>query len=205
LLDYNTLNASSGFPVPLFNPEVLFHSSTALGILSNAIAKIDSALYLSYASNDLRKQVYFKSNGNGTFGFKGSYTASTTQFIGISTSEVYLTKAECFARLGQTEEAIKTLNALLVKRWKTGTFTPLNINDAATALKKILEERRKELLMRDLRWMDLKRLNREPEHQVVVKRVLNNQVYELRPGDNRYALPIPEEVINRSGMKQNPR
>ena len=68
----------------------------------------------------------------------------------------------------------------------------------------ILLERRKELLMRGLRWMDLKRLNMEGA-AITLTRTVNGQVYTLPPNDLRYALPIPEDVIAISGMQQNPR
>jgi hypothetical protein len=96
------------------------------------------------------------------------------------------------------------LNTLLIKRWKSGTFKPLDSNTAEEALKKVLEERRKELLYRMLRWMDLKRLNKEQQFQKSLKRILNNEEYTLLPNDPKYALPIPERVIELSGMQQNP-
>lgn len=205
LINYNGLNASSNFPVVAFNVEVLFHTSAGLGLLSNARAKIDSQLYRSYATNDLRKTIFFKPNPDGSFAFKGSYTGSNTQFLGITTSEVYLTKAEALSRLGRQSEALDVLNALLVKRWKTGTYTALTLLNTSEPLKTILTERRKELVMRDLRWMDLKRLNKETAHQQIIKRVLNNQEIVLPPNDPRYALPIPQTEIELTGMQQNPR
>jgi hypothetical protein len=76
--------------------------------------------------------------------------------------------------------------------------------DATEALNIILIERRKELLMRGLRWMDIKRLNKE-DAGIVMKRTINGQTYTLLPNDLRYSFPIPEDVISLSGMQQNPR
>jgi hypothetical protein len=92
----------------------------------------------------------------------------------------------------------------MVKRWKENTFIPIVINNADSALAVILQERRKELLMRGLRWMDIKRLNEEGAG-IIVTRKINGQVINLSPKDPRFALPIPEDVIALSGMKQNPR
>lgn len=69
----------------------------------------------------------------------------------------------------------------------------------------ILTERRKELLFRDLRWMDLKRLNKEPAYETMLIRTFNGVTYTLKPNDPRYALPLPRNVINLTGMSQNPR
>lgn len=205
LLDYNTLIASATFPIQQFNTEVIYEGLMPTPApLNNSRAKIDSGLYQSFASSDLRKTVFFKDNGNGSFGFKGSYEGSTALFSGIAVDEVFLMRAECYARKGDKANALNDLNALLAKRYKTGLFIPVTAIDANDALDKILVERRKELLMRGLRWPDLKRLNFEGRN-IALKRVLNQINYMLAPNDLRYALPIPEDVIKISSIRQNPR
>lgn len=204
LLDYNTLSTTANF-ITQFNSEVIFHSVMSFsGPLTNNICKIDSVLYNSYPINDLRKVIFFKSNGNGTYRFSGNYD-NISFFTGIATDEIYLTRAECFARAGNKDAALADLNALISKRWRnTVTYTPFTATDAADALTKILTERRKELLMRGLRWMDIKRLNKENAN-IILRRIVNNQTFTLLPNDLKYALPIPEDVIALSGMQQNPR
>jgi hypothetical protein len=101
-------------------------------------------------------------------------------------------------------EALNDLNAVLAKRWKAGTFSPLTTNDRQEALTWILEERRKELVFRDLRWMDIKRLNKEGAG-IVLKRIISNTDFILPPNDLRYAMAIPEDIISITGMPQNPR
>lgn len=207
LLDYNTLSAAAALPFTRFNAEVLFPSvSTAAPPLAPARAKIDSVLYSSYASNDLRKALFFKSNGNSTYAFKGSYDASNTGlvFTGLTTAECYLIKAECAARRGAVSTAMTALNTLLQKRWKAGTFTPFMASTPAEALTKVLAERRKELVMRGARWPDLRRLNTDPATAVTLQRIVNGQTYTLPPGDPRYTLLIPKKVIDLTGMPQNP-
>ena len=205
LLDYNTLDTNASAPIPKFNEEVIMHSRIPVPTIFYHRARIDSVLYQSYDSNDLRKKVFFKNNGNGSYFFKGSYDHGIALFNGVATDEMYLIKAECLAREGNIQPAMNTLNKLLIMRWKTGTFVPMTAVDMQSALVIILMERRKELVFRDLRWTDLKRLNKEPAFQQIIRRKLNGQDYELAPGDNRYALPIPETVISISGIQQNPR
>src|SRR5690606_32083569 len=123
---------------------VIFHSTQNLfGIRTDAYVNAD--LYASYDDNDLRK-IVFVNNDWGVPIFKGWYTGSSRLFSGIATDEVYLTRAECYARLGDKQKALADLNTLLEKRWVTGTFTPLAANTAEEALQMILTERRKELL-----------------------------------------------------------
>lgn len=208
LIDYNTVNASASIPFAVFNAEVIFHSySPGGGLLNISRCKLDSFLYSSYAANDLRKTVFFKNNGNGTFGYKGSYNATTNNvfFNGLATDEVYLIKAECLARMGNTTSAINTLNQLMVKRWKNATFIPFTATNTDQALRIILTERRKELLFRSLRWQDLRRLNRDARFVITLTRIINSQTYTLPPGDPRYVMLIPADVIALTGIPQNPR
>lgn len=207
LMDYNTLSAAAPAPFTRFNPEVIFQSLTySASILSQAKAKIDSTLYNAYAANDLRKTLFFKSGGNGTYAFKGDYDGSNNGalFVGFVTDEVYLIKAEAAARLGDAATAMDTLNALLQKRWKAGTFSPLTASGASEALAKVLAERRKELLYRGTRWTDLRRLNLDPNFAVTLQRAVNNQLYTLAPNSPRYTALIPQTVIDITGMQQNP-
>ena len=105
----------------------------------------------------------------------------------------------------KTSQAIQDLNALLAKRWKSGSFVPVTAMTSEDALKIILEERRKELVFRGLRWSDLKRLNKEPRFAVTLEKTIAGKEYVLPPNDNRYVFPIPSAVIQMSGIEQNPR
>lgn len=203
LLDYNTLNASASFPIPRMNTEILHYSGLHTLALSVSNARVDSVLYNSYSSADCRKKVFFRLNTDGTYGFKGTYISATGNFAGIATDEVYLMKAEALARQGLKEEALVTLNMLLKNRYDRVTFVPVTATDAAAALQVILQERRKELLFRGLRWMDLKRFNKE-NAGIVLTRKINNTEFKLLPNSTGYALPIPEYVIEMSQIPQNP-
>lgn len=203
LMDYNQLDPTKSRPIAQFNPEVIFHSTQNLfGIRVDAYVNAD--LYASYDDNDLRK-VIFVNNDWGVPIFKGWYSGSSRLFSGIATDEMYLTRAECYARLGDKEKALADLNTLLEKRWVTGTFSPIPANTAEEALQFILTERRKELLFRNTRWSDLRRLNTEPDHATTLTRTLNGEIFTLPPNDARYVYPIPPDEILLSKIPQNPR
>lgn len=204
LLDYNTVNAVPAFPFANPNAETILVSVSSNSLLSPSNAKIDSLLFSMYEPNDLRKNLFFKSLGNNQYSYRGSYSNSNGLFSGLSTSELYLTRAECYARVGNIPEALADLNALLIKRYKSGLFIPVTAGSAQDALSKILVERRKELLMRFTRWMDIKRLNKEGAG-IILKRFILGQTYLLPPDDLRYAMALPEDIIAISGMPQNPR
>lgn len=205
LIDYNTLNTAANNPISRFNTEVIFQSTignNSIFLSSNLL--VDTTLYASYHSNDIRKQAFFRTSGS-YYSFKGSYDGSNLFFNGIAVNEIYLIKAEAAVRQGKIAAGIQQLNLLLQKRWKTGTFVPLTTSSQSEALSMILSERRKELLFRGLRWTDLRRYNQEPELAKTLTRKINTQIFTLEPNANRYVLPIPENEILISGIQQNQR
>lgn len=204
LLDYNNISPSASFPFAPFNEEIIFFTemNVLISLPTYTRAKIDTVLYASYATDDIRKQAYFELN-SGYYRFKGSYAGSSRYFTGIATDELYLIRAECRARMGEKEQALEDLNTLLSKRWKAGTFVDLTASSPEEALHLILTERRKELIFRGLRWIDIKRLNLEGA-AIVPKRIVSGVTYMLPPNSNYYALPLPTDIIRLSGMTQNP-
>lgn len=205
LLDYNELNPTSTRPIDQFNEEVLFHAMGTVLNISTVNALIDSNLYRQYADSDLRKHIFFQDAGGGAVRFKGNYFNGTTMFTGLTVAEVYLNLAESLVRTGRVEEGLAALNTLLLKRWRNGEYEELTGLGQQGALGIILAERRKELVMRDTRWMDLKRLNLEDQWQTTIKRVVDGVEYTLPPNDLRYNIQIPMSVIELSGIQPNPR
>lgn len=213
LMDYNSLtlnstNAANPFPQALLNanPEILFYSA----LISNSfffstLTRVDTVLFQSYHPNDLRIPALFVDRGKGVINLKGSYTGSLAYFGGIALDEVYLTRAECYARNGKIDDAMNDLNSLMAKRWKKGTFIPFTASDQESAVKLILRERRKGMIGRGLRWNDLRRLNSDSRYAITLNRVVNGKTYTLLPNSNRYILPLPDAEISGSGIRQNPR
>lgn len=208
LIDFNTLNAGASFPIPVVtqtSAEVVFRATMYYkGILENLNIRISPELLGHYGTNDLRRTVFFRANGDGTFGFKGGHFGGLAVNKGILSAELFLTIAECNARLGKLQEAADMLNRLLVKRWRTGAFVPFVFNDQQTALATVLLERRKELVMNGYRWSDLKRLNRDGANMTLT-RTVGGQVFTLPPNDPRYAIAISETAVALGGFAQNPR
>ncbi|RYF26673.1 MAG: RagB/SusD family nutrient uptake outer membrane protein [Flavobacteriales bacterium] len=202
LMDYNTLTASATYPIAQFNVEVLHDSFSPATLLNNTRAKVSAEVMALYESNDIRSTVLFKNNGNGTFAFKGSYEGTLNPFSGVATDEVYLMRAECLARMNRLPEALADLNLLLKKRYRINTFIALQSTNQTQVTDWVLKERRKELLFRGLRWMDIKRLNLMGAG-ISLKKMVNGKEYALQPNDKGFALPIPDDVIALSGMPQN--
>lgn len=209
LIDYNSLSQTSLVPFVYLNDETLYQGSIySVGIVTNLLTSagftVNTLLRQSYQVNDLRLLVYFNAAGN----IKGRYSGAMA-FNGLATDELFLIRAECYARAGKVAEAMDDLNNLLRNRYKknpdgSSTYVNQTAANANEALTKVLLERRKELVLRGLRWTDLRRFNKEGMN-ITLTRALNGITYTLPPNDPRYVFPIPNDVINFTGIAQNPR
>lgn len=204
LLDFNNLNATLAYPIPKDNKEVLFSSSMISELFLRNNVTIDEELFRMYDENDLRKSIFFE-NKNGKIRFKGTYEGDVNLFTGISKNEIYLILSECAVRLGDKKLSLLKLNELLSNRYISGSFNTILISDSTELLRRILLERRKELIGRGVRWRDLRRLNKEDAFAKTLYRNIGDDVFSLPPNDKRYVMPIPEDVIRFSGIEQNVR
>jgi len=216
LIDYNNLDTMAGIPVGIRNSETIYQanflgSNQFSGNYFCAIAggfysgtRIDSSLISSYDPNDLRRVVYYHYKSNDSSYLKGSYTGTNYCFGGLATDELYLIRAECAARAQDFGSAMNDVNKLLAARWRSRSFPGYTVTSWQEALDTVLLERRKELAFRGLRWTDLRRLNYEGANIVPTRNQGGFSGYKLDTGSVLYTLPIPPDVINLTGMAQNP-
>lgn len=119
--------------------------------------------------------------------------------LGISTPEVYLTAAECEARVGNLPKALEYLNVLRQKRIKN--YEPIRSESRDEVLQEIINERRREFAEIGLfRLIDLKRLAKDPKLAVTFTRELDGKTWTIKPGDRRLILPIPEKILRKNPL-----
>lgn len=214
LLDFNNstlVNKTADKPFPsslAAHPEVIF---SAAGVGDQNVAprgkgQVDTLLYASYDSNDLRRTVFYRPY-QGYYQFKGTYDFwGSYDFCGIATNELYLIRAECAARAANTSQAMADINKLLAARYLTGKAPALATASADSALVIVFNERRKELpFTGNVRWEDLRRLNKDSRFAVTLHRSIAGTLYSLPPNDPKYVLPFPDQEIQLSHLQQNPR
>jgi hypothetical protein len=210
LIDFNTIPDFTSNPFEQYNEEVIFPGrfgfDNFMPVYDDQAKAVDTGLINSYHQDDLRLSVFYENNSFGGKYFKGSYEGFNGLFGGIAIDEIFLIRAECYARLNDKESALKDLNTLMMKRWKnTVPYPIITAHDSKEALNLIIQERRKELAFRGLRWTDLRRLNANGEN-IVLTRSFEGITYTLLPNDKRYTYLIPPEVLSfNPEMKQNPR
>jgi len=199
LIDLKTFASGFSYPVLIENPEVIFSKTLLLAYVG---APLSTDLLNSFGSNDLRYD-YYTIAGNNFFpaytgrGFgisRYSYTNGIN--VGVSVPEMYLISAECYARLGQTQEAVDNLNILRAKRYRLGTDYEVSATTSTEALDLVLVERQKELIGRGFRWFDQRRLNLDPLYQKTYTRIFKGQTYTLEPNSKGYVFPINQNYID---------
>lgn len=209
LVDLNTVNASEDYPFPDQpddNPEILVHLSGALpAVIGLARFNISNEIFSSYAPDDLRSMAYFFRHSNGATVFGGGKVKYHISWVGLATDELWLCRAECRIRTGKIEEGLGDLNHLLKYRYVTGTSPHYTSLPQTDALALVLQERKKELVMRGVRWEDLRRLNRDNESKTDLRREIDGEMYVLKADDPRWTWPIPDNEIALSGIEQNER
>src|SRR5690606_38803427 len=135
------------------------------------------------------------------------YASDVLPLTGLTTAELYLIKAECLIRNGERDAGVAVLDQLLRNRWNAAVdYPPTTAAGDDEALRIVLEERRKELVFKGLRWYDLRRLNKDPRFAKTLTRTYNGETFTLPPDSKRYAFPIPNtERMANPNIQQNER
>ncbi|WP_158655589.1 RagB/SusD family nutrient uptake outer membrane protein [Sphingobacterium sp. HMA12] len=126
---------------------------------------------------------------------------------GPTLPEMMLIKAEALARDNERfAEALTVLNNLRSNRFEDTAYKPLQITDQQAILKLVINERRKELMGKGLRWFDQKRLAAEPGFVTTQTRTYKGESFTLAPNSNRYVMPIASKyIVLNPEIIQNPR
>lgn len=127
----------------------------------------------------------------------------------LNVPEMYLVRAECFAREGKQQEALDDVNKLRLNRITPAAyqvFTPADFgNDDERILRFVLEERRRELAFTGMRVIDLKRLNKEARFSKTIKHTAEGKDYELQPNSDKYLRQLwPNATVFNPDWPLNP-
>ncbi|SKB75988.1 SusD family protein [Sphingobacterium nematocida] len=207
LRDFNDLVDLNVVSKRDYQQTLLFRYLGSTNDFYNSIMKttiMDSVLMQSYVPGDLRERYFFENIGQSKYVKKDYHGLGVLIFNGFDADEQYLIRAECYARAGDKDKALTDLNHLLEHRFETDEFVPYTSTNKEEVLQWVLEERRKELVFRGLRWSDLKRLNRDG-YAISLQRNLSGEIYTLPAGDKRWVFPIPPNEIKITGIQQNER
>lgn len=214
LIDYNVIDVDAALPFTLLplqeddNVEVIYFSVMAnIPIIQATRFDADIVLLGLYEDGDLRKPAFFYTETDGREVFKGSYAGGGPHafFSGLAVDELYLIAAECHARLGQLQQAKDWLDTLRAHRFSRMWYEPLPAMATDALLGKIMEERRKELVVRGSCWEDIRRLRYDPLFSRSLIRTVGGETYRLDPDSKRLIWPLPDEEVILNNLPQNER
>lgn len=137
------------------------------------------------------QDTYYRGVGNGYFNWGG-----------LTTTEVYLIKAECQARLAQGEdftEAMNTLNAVRQTRIRPEVYQPLTVSTLAEAIELIRRTKDNELIFSIVPFADARRFNQEGTYARTMTKTYEDETYTLRPDSHLWTMPFPAGAINNPG------
>lgn len=230
LYDYNTLlapggswyfaptvNSYSGAPLPWASMESLFSRqySSSFQYQSNVLL-MRKEVYDLFGPNDKRKLFYTRKPSSAAAGTEfpvpgivRKYAPSNVVAIGISMPELYLLRAECYARTGSLAAAKADLETLRGKRMPAADAV-VSITDQNALIRFVIEERLREFAFTGFRWFDMRRLSVDPlfesqTYEHVLYNADGNEEARFPLKKERLTLRFPLKVmIQNPGMKNNP-
>jgi len=123
---------------------------------------------------------------------------------GINVSEAFLIKAECLARNGDTNGAMKIINELRVLRILPENYVPLTAANAKAAVNIVIEERSREMVNSLNRFWDIRRLANEADYAIELSKVFDGKTYTTTGNSHIFIMPFPRNVTDRNAsIKQN--
>lgn len=137
------------------------------------------------------QDTYYRGVGNGYFNWGG-----------LTTTEVYLIKAECQARLaqgGDFTEAMNTLNAVRQTRIRPEVYQPLTALTLTEAIELIRRTKDNELIFSIVPFADARRFNQEGTYARTMTKTYEGETYTLRPDSHLWTMPFPAGAINNPG------
>jgi tetratricopeptide (TPR) repeat protein len=118
---------------------------------------------------------------------------------GITTTEVYLIKAECLARKNDLAGAMQALNAVRAKRIFAANYTPLTAATTKEAIDYIRRTKESETVFSIVAFGDMRRYNKDPLYAKIFTKTEGGVTLSLTPGSHLWTMPIPLGAIKNSG------
>lgn len=185
----------NGRPVNYYeSPEKIWYQGNGFASMITSFC-ISDALKALYEPGDLRfKFLFTNRTRNGELWEDGLYRYLQSLDYSFTVPEMMLIEAEAMARKNDSK-ALDILNDLRKCRFADEDYKELTVDNTKSLLDIVLEERRRELCISGLRWLDMKRLAAENIYTTTVTRTLGDDTYTLAPNSKLYVFPIPLQVL----------
>lgn len=137
------------------------------------------------------------SNTNESYYYSPLYGFFNTG--GITTTEMYLIKAECLARSGKIDKAMEELNKVREKRILPEKYTPAVASDLSDAIEKIRITKENDLIMSIVPFMDWRRFNAEGTYARTMEKEYNGRTLTLKPDSHLWTMVFSQGTTGDSG------
>lgn len=208
LYDYKT--STSTFPSQYTDKQILLRK---VPVAVFTPMQLSQSLLNLLGTKDLRYVLFVRPGTGVSPSFTGFSFWSRERYsggvdkpaVGLSVNDTWLIKAECLARTGKRDDAVKMLNDLRKLRFTAADYVALTAATDQEALQLVIDERRREFFGTGLRWFDQRRLNKDPLFAKTVTRVIGGNTYTLEPNSNGYVFPLAPLIVSQNPeLVQNP-
>ncbi len=159
--------------------------------------RVDRAARFETGDASLSSRWKLRTVGADTYYY--AITAGRFNEGGITTTEVYLIKAECLARKNNLTGAMDALNAVRVKRIFPANYTALTAGSTAAAIDYIRRTKENEMLFNIVAFADMRRFNKDPLYSKTFTKTENGVTVSLKPGSPMWTMPFPLGAIKNPG------
>lgn len=142
----------------------------------------------------------------GTETYYNAITAGRFNQGGITTTEVYLIKAECLARKNDLAGAMQALNAVRAKRILPQSYVDVAATTTREAVELIRRTKENETLFTIVAFGDMRRFNKDQQYARTYTKTENGITVSLQPDSYLWTMPFPLGAIKNAGngtIKQN--
>lgn len=172
----------------------------------NVILSPSDKLTNSFSMDDIRKDAFIGNlAGKRTVNkfFVSSRGGRVVDAKPIRTAEMYLIRAEAYARLASPNIAAGAADLNLLRSNRITGYSNQTFGSATELINAVLEERFKELCFEGFRFFDLKRLGLPLQRSASD---VDSPNWQTLPADNfRFTFPIPQdEILANPNMVPNP-
>lgn len=148
----------------------------------------DARMAARWKREKIGSDTYYKSTLSGLFNYGG-----------LTTTEVYLIKAECLARKGEYGNAMNVLNSVRQKRILSTFYHPLSATTEEEAINYIRRTKENDLIFSIVPFVDARRFNKEAKYARTLSKVVDGTTYTLTPDSHLWTMPFPMGATNDPG------
>jgi len=152
-----------------------------------------------FEDGDARFAARWKIKTVGTDTYYAGTTRGYFNYGGITTTEMYLIKAECLARNNDLQGAMDALNAVRKTRILPAKYQDLAATSIQDAVKKIWKTKENELIFSIIPFADARRLNLDSNYARTFTKTINGTTYTLTPTSHLWTMPFPMGATSNPG------